>query len=149
MPMGAAMGDLPSTTSASQLSLYARCGRAYWFRYVARTPPERRSLALLLGSAVHGGVGWHFEQRLGGRQPGIDEAAQVARADLLADACIDGVSSTDLDTLEADATRLVRHYLEQAETCPFARLRVHSKSCSSTRARGKRCHAGCAATSIS
>jgi CRISPR/Cas system-associated exonuclease Cas4 (RecB family) len=67
---------------------------------------------------VHGGVGWNFEQRLGGRQPGIDEAVQVARADLVADACIDDVSSTDLDTLEADATRLVRHYLEQAGDLP-------------------------------
>jgi len=112
--MGLAVLDLPHNTSASQLQGYARCPRAFWFRWVARLQPERRPLPLLLGSAVHGGVGWYFEQRLAGRLPDIEEAVQIARADVAADANGGNVSLTEWDELEADAGRLVRHYLEQA-----------------------------------
>lgn len=45
--------DLPPTTSASQLSAYARCPRQYYYRYVEHRKPEVRSPGLALGSAVH------------------------------------------------------------------------------------------------
>lgn len=104
---------LPRTTSASQLTSYAMCPRLYQFRYVAHAEPEFRSLALALGSAVHGAIGWWFEERLAGREPTLEGAKQIVAADLLAEtaeATIRWKTETPA-SLEAKGQALVACYL--------------------------------------
>ena len=106
--------DLPPTTSASQLISYTMCPRKFAFRYLEDVPPEFRSTALILGSAVHGGIGWFFEERLGGREPTIEAACTIAAADVAADVAPGGVrlGTSTAESLEDDARRLVKLYLE-------------------------------------
>lgn len=107
------MADIPPTTSASQLTAYAMCPRLYYFRYVAHIEPEFRSLNLVLGSAVHGAIGWYFEEKISGHVPTMEEVERVAAADLLsetAQATIRWKEETP-ETLEAKGQALVRAYL--------------------------------------
>jgi CRISPR/Cas system-associated exonuclease Cas4 (RecB family) len=106
--------DLPPRTSASQLVSFSMCPRKFFLSYIERAEPEFRSISLTLGSAVHESITWFFGERLEGRTPTIDDATRIAKADL----CADG-NCTNLRwkqhtpaTLEAEAVRLVRMYLE-------------------------------------
>jgi len=106
---------LPPATSASQLVTYAMCARKYFCTYVAEVEPEFRSLSLVLGSAVHSGIAWYFEQRLEGRIPVTAAAEEIVSADVLAlttDANIRWKEQTP-EGLELDARRFVRLYLTQ------------------------------------
>jgi hypothetical protein len=79
------MTEVPSTTSASQLTTYAACGRRYFYRYVMRSVPEFRSVNFALASAARSTVGWWFHQKLKGRQPTVNAALEVFSADFAAD----------------------------------------------------------------
>ena len=112
--------ERPEATSASQLVAYAMCPRLYWFRYCTAVEPEHRSTNLALGSAVHGAIGWFFEEMLEGREPTVETAERIFRADLLAE--IDNANirwkDTTPDELEAEGLRLVRVYLAKHATLP-------------------------------
>lgn len=104
---------LPSFTSASQLSTYARCPRRFRFRYLDRAEPEFRSVSLALGSVVHGAAQWWAEERRDGRDPRTDDVMDIVRADFAA-AVHDGLrwgQWTPAD-LRAHAERLVRTFVE-------------------------------------
>lgn len=107
--------DLPKHTSASQLSTYASCPRRYELRYVLKVEPERRGTGLALGSAVHGGVQWWFEQRAAGEQPDVEQALRIFRADLGAGLAYSNIDwrGTTHDQLRQDGERLVRAFLHE------------------------------------
>lgn len=105
---------LPEFTSASQLSTYARCPRQYRFKYLDDdAQPEFRSVGLALGSVVHGGVEWWFEQKRRGRAPTVETAMQIVAADFAA-ATHDPIrlGAWTLDDLRAHAQTLVRTAIE-------------------------------------
>jgi len=107
------MADVPPTTSASQLVTYAMCPRLYECRYVLHLEPEFRSINLALGSAVHGAIGWWFEEILGGREPTLAAAEDIFSADLLAEtaqATIRWKKETP-ELLDTKGRELVRAYL--------------------------------------
>ncbi len=105
--------DLPRHTSASQLATYASCPRRYELRYVLKVEPERRGTGLALGSAVHGGVQWWFEQRAAGDQPDVEQALRIFHADLGAGLAYGNIDWRDTthDELRQDGERLVRAFL--------------------------------------
>ncbi len=106
--------DVPPATSASQLVTYANCPRKYAFQHVWGAEPEFRSVALVMGSALHSAIGWFFEERLAGREPTIDSACSVLAADLVAGAALGDIRWKDKtpESLEEEGRRLVTLYLE-------------------------------------
>jgi len=87
-------------------------------------PPEFRSTALILGSAVHGGIGWFFEQRLENRSATIEAACDVAAADVAADLSVGGVrfGISSPESLEHDARHLVNLYLSTQADAPVVQV---------------------------
>lgn len=108
------VADLPVHTSASQLSTYARCPRAFAYRYVEHREPEVRSPGLALGSAVHSALAWWFEERAQERAPEITDLVRLLRADLGAALACDAIrwGDTTPEKLEAEAERLVRVFID-------------------------------------
>jgi hypothetical protein len=112
--------DLPPRTSASQLVSYAMCPRKYAMKYVLDLEPEFVSVALVLGSAVHGAVGWWYEERLAGREPTLGGALEIATADLasaVAGETVRWKTSSQAHT-EEEARRLVATYLGEYGDLP-------------------------------
>ncbi|MCB9833558.1 MAG: PD-(D/E)XK nuclease family protein [Planctomycetes bacterium] len=70
--------------SYSKISTYLRCPRLYRLRYEDRLEPERLSLALPLGSAMHDCLQWEVAERGRGREVGAGEIHEVFRALLMA-----------------------------------------------------------------
>lgn len=105
----------PTTTSATQLATYASCPRRYWYRYVERREPEHRAPGLALGSAIHSTIEWWFEETAQEREPTLDDALKILRADLAAALAGGEVrwNGTTPDASLAEGGRLVRHYLDQ------------------------------------
>lgn len=114
--------ELPRTTSASQLKAYALCPRKYFLGYVLEKEPEFRSTSLLLGSAVHGALGWFFGEKLRGNRPEPREAEEILTADLLAVVAGENVrwKSATFSSLEEEGRRLVQLYLETHAALPVA-----------------------------
>lgn len=111
---------IPPSTSASQLVCFSMCPRKYAFNYVYGTPPAFRSLALVLGSAVHSALGWYFEQRMLGITPDVAEAEAILAADLQAETECKNVRWKDHtpESLEEEGRRLVRTYLNAKADLP-------------------------------
>ncbi len=107
--------DLPPATSASQLVTYVTCPRKYAFRYVLGLSPEFRSTSLVLGSVVHGAVGWWYEERREGRTPSRGDVERIVAADLAAETAGVPVRWKDdtPEALEAEAKRLLATYLDR------------------------------------
>jgi CRISPR/Cas system-associated exonuclease Cas4 (RecB family) len=112
--------DLPDHTSASQLSTYARCPRAYAFRYLEHREPELRSTGMALGSAVHSSLAWWFEERAHEREVTIEQALKIFRADLAAATVFDNLrwGEGSPEKLEAEGERLVRAFLSEKGDLP-------------------------------
>lgn len=70
--------------SYSKISTFLRCPRLYRLRYEDRAAPERLSLALPMGSAMHDAVQWEVAERGRGREPETGEIHEVYRELLLA-----------------------------------------------------------------
>lgn len=108
--------SIPGTTSASQLVAYTACARRYALSYVWQVEPEFKSTALILGSVVHAGIGWWHEEKLAERTPSLEALDRIVEADVLAatldDATIRWKKDADAASLEADAKRFIRVYLE-------------------------------------
>jgi CRISPR/Cas system-associated exonuclease Cas4 (RecB family) len=117
---------LPEHTSASQLVAYARCPRAYAYKYVERREPEVRAPGLALGSAVHTAVAWWFEERAAERDPEVEHALGVFRADLAAATALDSMrwGTTTPAALEEEGERLVRHFVEEMGQLPVVETEV-------------------------
>lgn len=100
--------------SVSQVTTFLGCSRRYAFRYVEKAPKERRSLALVFGSAVHGAVGWLLEQRMMGEFPSAIDAAERLDADWSA-AMDEGLVEEPMEKVRAQlevARQLVHAYAE-------------------------------------
>lgn len=65
--------------SFSKVSTYLRCPRLFRLRYVERAEPERLSLALPLGSAMHDAVQWDVAERERGHEPSAEDIHKVFR----------------------------------------------------------------------
>ena len=63
--------------SFSKISTYLRCPRLYRHRYIDRDEPERLSLALPIGSAMHDAVQWEVSARTKGHVPDVAEITKV------------------------------------------------------------------------
>ncbi|MFA6958357.1 MAG: PD-(D/E)XK nuclease family protein [Thermoanaerobaculia bacterium] len=90
----------PAHLSVSQVNLYLRCPRAYLFRYIERREPERASIDLVFGKAVHSAIGWWVEERLKGVVPEGTALARTFRADFTAESTIDKLDLDDKDPAE-------------------------------------------------
>lgn len=111
---------IPATTSASQLVTYAMCPRKYAMSYVYGRTPEFRSLALILGSAMHSAIGWYFERALLGGEPTVEAAEEILAADLLAESVGHEVRWKDKtpESVEAECRKLLRLYLTEKADLP-------------------------------
>lgn len=111
----------PRTTSASQLTTYSMCPRKYFLSYVLGRPAEFKSLALIMGSAIHSAIGWWFGEKLDKRTPTLEGVDRIAEADLLA-STIDDVTirwkEMTLESLVDDAKRFLRAYLGEYGDLP-------------------------------
>jgi len=67
--------------SASQISLYIRCGLKYKFQYVDRIPRPFKSSGLVFGSVVHSAIEWFQKQRKMGKQPTLETLYKILGAD--------------------------------------------------------------------
>ncbi|MFO0590491.1 MAG: PD-(D/E)XK nuclease family protein [Polyangiaceae bacterium] len=118
--------DLPPTTSASQLTSYAMCPRKYYLGYVLEEEAEFRSTSLVLGSAVHGALGWFFSERLQGNRPDAADAERIVTADLLALTAGEHVrrKTATFASLDEEGRRLVRLYLQTNANLSVAAVEV-------------------------
>jgi len=116
----------PPTTSASQLVGYSMCARKYAAQYVYGLESEFTSLPLIMGTVVHSGIEWWFGERLEGRSPTIEQALEVVSADLVAATAGVNVRWKEAtpESLEAQASGLVRLYLEERGDLPVAAVEV-------------------------
>ncbi|MFI5299341.1 MAG: PD-(D/E)XK nuclease family protein [Polyangiales bacterium] len=109
-------GSLKATTSASQLTTYSMCPRKYAFTYVWKAEPEFRSIALVTGTLVHGGIDWWFGEKLEGRTPTLEALDRIVEADVLAATLeTDGLRWKDgnAEDLERDVKRFLHTYLAE------------------------------------
>ena len=74
--------------SHSQVSSWLRCPKAYQHRYVLHTHPERSSIHLLLGSAVHDALTAEAQRRLDNQPGGQGYAMSAFKEMMVAKACI-------------------------------------------------------------
>lgn len=109
------MGDIPATSSASQLVTYASCGRKYYFSYVLGLEPKKAP-ALAFGSAVHGAIEFWFNEKIAGRIPLLPAAEQIFLADL--NAGLGDVSAAETTELEEQGRTLVQLYLQKFSNLP-------------------------------
>lgn len=87
---------LPPYFSHSQLTTFLACPRKYRFRYVDRLEPERRSVNLAFGAALHSAVDWWATtRRETGADPPIDRVHRIFRADWTAQASLPNVDFED------------------------------------------------------
>jgi CRISPR/Cas system-associated exonuclease Cas4 (RecB family) len=88
--------------------------------YVYGAVPAFRSLALVLGSALHSAVEWYFEQRILGATPEIADAEAILSADLQAETEGKPVRWKDYtpESLEDEGRRLLRTYLKAKADLP-------------------------------
>jgi putative RecB family exonuclease len=113
---------VPEDSSASQLVCWVMCPRKYFFRYVLKLDPEFRSVALVLGSALHSAIGWFFQERLDGGSPQAAEAEDVFDADLHAEVSVGSVrwKIKTADEVMEEGRGLVRAYLDRFNDLPVA-----------------------------
>ena len=74
--------------SHSQVSSWLRCPKAYQHRYILQTPPERSSIHLLLGTAVHDALTAETQRRMNGEPGWRDYAISTFREMMVAKSCI-------------------------------------------------------------
>lgn len=113
---------IPEDSSASQLVCYTMCPRKYCCRYVLKLEPEFKSVALVLGSAMHSAIGWFFQEQLDGAEPNRTEAEDIFEADLLAETSEANVRWKNKGPNEVieEGKGLVRAYLERFHDLPVA-----------------------------
>lgn len=118
--------DLPAHTSATQLATYARCPRAYAFKYLEQREPEARSTGMALGSAFHSAVAWWFEERAHEREVTVERALKIFRADLAAATAYDNVrwGDTTPKQLDEEGERLVRLFMHEKGELPVVESEV-------------------------
>ena len=112
---------LSPTTSASQLVAFSMCPRKYFLSYILQLDPEFRSTALILGTVVHAGVDWWFEERIAGRTPTFEALDKIVESDVMAQTLDDKSirwKESSPDALEADAKRFLRVYLTECGDLP-------------------------------
>ena len=79
---------MTSHLSHSQVSSWLRCPKAYQHRYVLHTHPERSSIHLLLGTAVHDALTAEAQRRLDNESGGQGYALSAFKEMMVAKACI-------------------------------------------------------------
>ena len=106
--------------SVSQIGTFLACPRKYAFRYVDRLPPEHRSSAAALGTAVHSACGWWQEQRMGGAEPSDEEVHRMFDAAWAAELAGGDLDATPEELVEAGVMgrRLVHLYIKTGLPVP-------------------------------
>lgn len=97
----------PEHLSVSQVTTYLTCPRKYRFRYVDRLEPERVSIDLVFGRAVHSALAWFVEE---GASAEHELLARTFRADFQAERMVPRVDYDEKDpaALAALGESLVR-----------------------------------------
>ncbi|MGB0766265.1 MAG: RecB family exonuclease [Phycisphaeraceae bacterium] len=107
--------------SWSQLSGYRGCPRRWHFSHVEGVEPSHVSSALLLGSAFHDAVQYHFEQRLIGDAPNHDALCDVfhqAWDDQVNDIPIRYSKGEDEASSKATGVRMLKAFQESELASP-------------------------------
>lgn len=117
-------GTLPPYLSVSQVTTWLGCPRKYRFRYLDKLEPESRSGNLAFGAAVHSAVEWWQGERIAKREPDLDRALRIFRADWTAQTADPALDLEDKspDELRDLGEALVRLFVERfaAEPPPEA-----------------------------
>ncbi len=74
--------------SHSQINSWLRCPKAYQHRYLLQTPPERSSIHLLFGTAVHDAITAEAQRQLNGEPGGRKYAQSTFKEMMVAKASI-------------------------------------------------------------
>ena len=99
--------------SYSALRLYASCPLRYYFKYVVGLPETTVTSSLVFGSAIHGALQFHFEQRLAGNAaPDLDALLDAFWEDWRTrePAAIQFNKGEDLNSVGVMADRLLRTF---------------------------------------
>lgn len=87
---------LPPYFSVSQLTTFLACPRKYRMRYIDRLEPERRSVNLCFGAALHSAIDfWTTTRRETGADPPVDRVHRTFRADWMAQSSLPNVDFED------------------------------------------------------
>ncbi len=107
----------PEVLSVSQINTFLLCPRLYRYRYIERREPERKSVNLAFGTAVHSTIGWWQEQRMSGANPTDEALSAVYRADWACEKDVDGFDAEgkDIEALGALGRDLVGLFVEHFE----------------------------------
>ncbi len=110
-----APGTLPPYLSVSQVTTWLACPRKYKLRYLDKRDPESRSGNLAFGSAVHSAIEWWQGERIAGREPDLDRALRIFRADWTAQVADPLLNLEDRtpEELQAVGEALVRLFVER------------------------------------
>jgi len=107
--------------SHSQIFTYLNCSLKYYFGYVEGRIPERRPAPLLLGSALHAGIGrYYWSLREYGEPEPLSLLQDLAEDHLIWDIGENEIpvsykEGSDKESLLADARRLVETFCRNAE----------------------------------
>lgn len=127
MTMLAAPAAGPRTTSNrdylsfSAINTFQGCSLRYYFHYVVGLPEESVSAALVLGSAIHSCLQYHFEQLLAGEEaPGLDILLDVFQDSWRAHARKQVVfaKGEDFDTICRLAENMLRTFQASSHSRP-------------------------------
>ena len=111
--------------SYSAISLFQACPLRFYFKYVAGLPEATVSASLVLGSALHSSLQFHFEQLLAGNPaPDLDTLLEVFWDDWHAHDNQEVLfgKTEDINTIGHLTDRLLRTFQQSTFSRPVGRI---------------------------
>ncbi|PKN47815.1 MAG: hypothetical protein CVU59_01495 [Deltaproteobacteria bacterium HGW-Deltaproteobacteria-17] len=100
--------------SASSISTLMECPREFWLKYCCGLQPQDVSASLVLGSAIHEAIAYHYNSlKQSGTEPAHTELVEVASAAIEAPqrAPISFKKGESLDSLKSQASAMLAAFL--------------------------------------